>query len=265
MKWLFFVLALIATPPAMAAERILAMTPHICEIMYAIGAGREVVGAGEHCDYPEAVKALPRIANYRQVYVEAALRLKPTLAVALRTSLPGVGRLKAAGVRVIASNPLTVDAVFKDMLRLGKITGHAGKAAVAVAGLRRRLQMLKRKQPGPKLRVFYEIWHAPLMAAGGTSLINSVLHELNLKNVFADLPLEGPRISVESVLLARPDVIILSSESDVHARKRFWKKRFGKWPVKFAVADANLLHRPGPRIVPGMEQLQAAMKATSHD
>lgn len=261
MRWLLLCVLLLPFPTAaQAAERILALSPHICEILFAIGAGSEVVGAGEYCNYPEAASVLPKVANHRQVYVEAALRLKPTLAVALRSNLPGIGKLREEGVRIIASNPLTVDAVLEDMLRLGTVTGHADEAEATVANLRQRLRALQMEQLDVHPRVFYEIWHQPLMAAGGTSLIHSVLTKLGLENVFAKLPLEGPRVSVEAVLLARPEIIILSSESDVSARKSFWQKWFGKHPVRFVVANADLLHRPGPRLVQGMEQLQVALK-----
>jgi len=256
---------LMISSAANAAERILALTPHICEIMYAIGAGSEIVGAGEYCDYPEAVSALPKVANHRQVYVEAAFRLEPTLAVALSSGLAGLGRLENEGVRVLSSNPLSPDALLEDMLRMGEFTGHPDEAAIVVEGLRQRLRALRPNQAGPKPRVYYEIWHEPLIAAGGSSLINSVLDELGLENVFAGLPMEGPRVSVESVLLARPDIIILSSEGDVQARINFWRDWFGQYPVRFVTANADLLHRPGPRLVSGMEELREALKVVLLD
>jgi len=256
----FILLAQLSAQPAFAAERILALTPHVCEILYAIGAGDEVVGAGEYCDFPQAVRSLPRIANHRQIYVEAALRLRPTMAVGLRDNLPGMVRLQSDGVRLVSSNPLTVKQVFADMLRIGRLSGHEAEAQSAVQALKLRLQGMHEKQVGGYPRVYYEIWHDPLMAAGGASLISSVLDELGLVNVFADVPLEGPRVSVESVLLARPDIIMLSSESDIPARKAFWRTWFGNHTPRFVTANADLLHRPGPRLIEGMEALQAALR-----
>jgi len=256
----FLLLAHLSAQPAFAAERILALTPHACEILYAIGAGDEVVGAGEYCDYPLAVRSLPRIANHRQVYVEAALRLKPSMAVGLRNNLPGMARLLADGVTLISTNPLTVQDMLNDMQRIGRLSGHEVEAQTAVQALRLRLQAMHQNQSNDHPRVYYEIWHDPLMAAGGSSLISSVLDELGLVNVFADVPLEGPRVSVESVLLARPDIIMLSSETDIEARKAFWHKWFGKQSPRFVIADADLLHRPGPRLIEGMEALQAALR-----
>lgn len=264
-QWALTVLLLLAANPALAAERILALTPHVCEILFAIGAGDEIVGAGEHCDYPKAARALPRVADYRQVYVEAALRLKPTLAIGLRTNLPGMAELAGRGVQLAASNPHSVQGVLDDMLRLGRLAGHAAAAGRVVAGLQRRLQAMHDAQPKGHPRVYYEIWSKPLVAAGGSSLIGNALQWLGLDNVFANVPLAGPRVSVESVLLARPDIIVLSSQGNVQARERFWRRWFRRHPVRFVVADADLMHRPGPRLIDGMQQLQSAVEKVLHD
>jgi len=264
-RWFICLIVLLLAIPAVAAERILALTPAACEMMYAMGAGDELVGASEYCNFPEAAKRLPRVANYRQLYVEAALRQKPTLVIVLHADLPGLEVLKASGVRVFTTNPTRVTGVFDDMLRLGELSGHQKQAEKVVDALRKRLKLLQRSSARRKPRVFYEIWHDPLITAGGSSLINDVLDEMHLKNVFGELPLEGPKISVEAVLLARPEMIILPDDSRVAARKRFWHKWFGGKSLCFVVADADLLHRPGPRLVQGMEQLQAALKEKSCD
>jgi len=264
MKWLTGVLLLLLATPALATERILALTPAACEMVYAIGAGDELVGGGEYCDFPVAAKALPRVANYRQLYVEAALRQRPTLVIALTTGLPGLETLKAAGVRVFTTNPLSVADVMADMLRLGELSGHRRQAETVVAAMRDRLQALQKSMSKKKPRVFYEIWHEPLIAAGGSSLISSVLDDMGLQNVFADIPLEGPKVSIEAVLLAKPDIIMLAGDGDVAARKRFWRKWFAdktlaSTPICFVETNADLLHRPGPRLVQGMEELQTAL------
>ncbi len=245
---------------AAAAERILALAPHVCEILFAVGAGDEVVGAGEHCDYPAAARHLPRVADYRQVYVETALRLRPTLAIALRNDLPGMAELAERGVRLAASDPHTVQGMLSDILRLGRLAGHGADAGRVVTGLRRHLQSMRDARPAVHPRVYYEIWSRPLIAAGGASLIGNAMQWLGLDNVFADVRQEGPRVSVESVLLARPDIIVLSSRSNVAARERFWLRWFKRRPVHFVVADADLMQRPGPRLIDGMQRLQSAVK-----
>ncbi|MDQ6984015.1 MAG: ABC transporter substrate-binding protein, partial [Ghiorsea sp.] len=83
---------------AQANERILALAPHICETLYAIGAEKDIVGGVSYCDYPEAANHLPRIGAYNRINVEAAISLKPTLAIALNPQTPGLEKLRALGV-----------------------------------------------------------------------------------------------------------------------------------------------------------------------
>jgi len=113
--------------PVIAAERILALSPHVCEMLYAIGAGDEVVGAVDYCDYPEAATRLPRVGSYTGINLEAALMLKPTMAIISGTSHQQA-QLHQLGIRVVRSAPQSVDDVLADIRRLGRITGHAKQA-----------------------------------------------------------------------------------------------------------------------------------------
>jgi len=244
---------------AMAAERILALSPHVCEILYAIGAGDEVVGGVDYCDYPEAAKHLPRVGNYTGINLEAALMLKPTMAVISGTSTQQ-GQLEALGIRVIRSAPQSVDDVLADIHRLGQLTGHARQAKALVKSMQQRLDKLLRSRADNPVKVFYEVWHDPLQTVGGKGFINDLLQRAGLNNVFASIPLETPRINTEAVLHAAPDVIIIPSEHrDIAARKRFWKQWLGE-SVRIIVVNPDLMHRPGPRIIDGMEALQQALE-----
>jgi len=242
-----------------AAERILALSPHACEMLYAIGAGDEVVGAVDYCDYPEPASHLPRVGSYTGINLEAALRLKPTMAVISGTSTQQE-QLKSLGIRVIRSAPQSVDDVLADIRRLGRLTGHVRQAETLATNMQQRLDRLThivRKQPK---KVFYEVWHDPLQTVGGTGFINDMLQRIGLNNVFASIRLETPRINIEAVLHAAPDVVIIPSEHrDVAARKRFWKQWLGAG-VRIVVVNPDLLHRPGPRVIDGMEALQHALE-----
>ena len=242
-------------------ERILALTPHACEMLYAIGAGSQTVGAVSYCDYPEAAKELPRIGSYQGIHVEAALRLHPDAAIVLNRTVKGVAQLEQMGVKIIVSNPADFEAVFQDMLRLGKLTGHEQKSTELVQQQRLRLQQV-RLRPASHVRVFYELWHDPLMTAGGSSFISAMIVAAGGENVFADVKLETPHVNVESVLRARPEVIIIPLEKrNIEQRKAFWKHWLGQSGVRFAAINPDLLHRPGPRLIDGLELLQQALQA----
>lgn len=259
--WFFlFALCLFASRGS-AEERILALAPHVVETLYAVGAGPEIVGAVSFSDYPEAARALPHVGNYRQIAVEAAIRLRPTLAIAMDSGVTGLDKLREFGIRVELSHPTTVEEVIEDIVRLGAITGHEKEAERVASDFRDRLVQLRRRRPSPRPRVFYEIWHEPLVTAGGGGFISNALLEIGAHNIFQSLTADSPRVSIEAVLRAKPDVLIIPGEArDVAERARVWRELMQDPNVKVVEADHDLLHRPGPRLIEGMERLQRDLR-----
>ncbi len=256
MKSVFtFVLLFFSASPVFAGERILALAPHACEVLYAIGAEADVVGAVSYCDYPQAANALPRVGAYNRIHVEAAMALKPTMAIVLDELTPGVDKLRALGVKIVRSYPKTVDGVLLDIRELGKVTNHRQQADRLADDLQQRLDQLTMKIGDKHIPVFYEIWSEPLLTAGSHTFIHDVLKRLGLDNIFASLELEAPRVNTESVMAAKPQLVIVPSEKrDVAARSKYWRKWLGD-EVQVITVNPDLLHRPGPRLLDGMEDL----------
>lgn len=256
-RLILLLLCVCSVTPAFAGERILALAPHICEVLYAIGAEKDVVGAVSYCDYPKAAKQLPRVGAYNRINVEAALALKPSMAIVLDTKISGIKQLEAMGVKIVQSHPETVDEVIIDIRRIGKLTGHALQASLVADDLQQRLDKLgKVNKPTP---VFYEVWAEPLLTAGKNTFIHDVLKRMGLKNVFGDMQLEAPRVNIESVIAAKPEIIIIPSENrDVKERTLFWQKWLGK-DIRVITVNPDLVHRPGPRLLDGMEYLKGQL------
>jgi len=260
MRVLLLVLLFAGLPAtAEAVDRILALTPHACEMLYAIGAGEQLVGSVDYCDYPEQANALPRVGSHKHINVEAALRLHPDLAIVASRQLSGVSTLEKMGVTVVESNPQSFHAIFSDILKLGALTGHQRKAKALVGQLQQRLNTIRAK-PRLETPVFYELWSDPLLTAGGSSFISDLIDAAGGKNVFADLGIDSPHVSVETVIRARPELIVIPLESrDIEARTVFWERWLGKGKVRFVAVNPDLLHRPGPRLLDGLELLQRAI------
>jgi len=263
MRTILLLICLLLPCHAMGAEkalRILALTPHICEIFYAIHAESMLVGAVDYCDYPEAAKALPRVGSSGGIDVEAALRLKPDLAVVMSSHVKGVAMLEQMGVQVMESNPVDFETLFADMLRLGEVSQHAQVANDLVKKLEARLQHV-RAAPRSDVAVFYELWADPLMTAGGKSFLNDVIRTAGGRNIFAEVALEAPRVNVEAVIRARPELIVVPLEGrNMQQRQQFWHAWLGD-QLQLVAIDPDLLHRPGPRLIDGLEQLHAAIQA----
>ncbi|MFQ5518717.1 MAG: cobalamin-binding protein [Mariprofundus sp.] len=249
---------------AQAKNRILALTPHACEMLYAIGAGAQLVGAVSYCDYPAEANKLPRIGSYQRINIEAALRLKPDLAIVMSPNVIGIAMLEKMGIPVVVSNPVSFETMFDDMLNLGALTGHTAAAKALVDQLRLRLQKVRAMQRS-ETAVFYELWHEPMITAGGPSFISDLIHQAGGKNIFANLNVETPHVNVESVIRAKPELIVIPLEKrNIADRRAFWEKWLGKNKVYFVAIDPDLLHRPGPRLLDGLEKLQQALQEKKH-
>jgi len=228
-------------------------------MIYAIGAEDKLVGAGSYCDYPAEAKKLPRVGSHERINLEAALRLHPDLVIVMSRNVAGVDQLEKMGITVVVSNPQSFESIFSDILTLGELTDHTPAAESVVKLLQRRLQKV-RSSRGVEIPVFYEVWQDPIITAGGSSFITTLIREAGGRNVFTGIDLAAPHISVESVVRAKPEVIVLPSEGrDFEERKEFWEAWFGKGKVRIVIMDPDLLHRPGPRLMDGLELLQRTL------
>ena len=103
-------------------------------------------------------------------------------------------------------SPATIDGIAQDLERLGTLAGTLPTAASRAAEFRAKLAKLSASHAGAKtVRVFYEIWDVPLYTVGGSHLISQALAVCGGENVFAELSLPAPGVSVEAVLAAKPD------------------------------------------------------------
>ena len=243
------------------ATRIVSLAPHATELLFAVGAGPRIVGTLDTSDFPAAAKAIPRVGDAWAVDLERIVALAPDLVVTWPWTAPAqVEALRTRGIAVFTTKPPTIDGIAQDMERLGALTGNTGTAAREAAAFRARLADLRdRYRNVSRVRVFYEIWDAPLYTIGGDHLITQAITVCGGENVFARLALPAPAVDVEAVLAAAPDAIIAGSDRGVRPA---WLDTWRRWTQLPAVAhdrlyavDSDLLHRPGPRFVEGVALL----------
>lgn len=250
---------------AAPARRIVSLVPHATELLFAAGAGSQVIGAIAPADWPAEAAALPLVGDARAIDLERIVTLKPDLVVAWPYVAPAqIDRLRDLDLAVYLSDPHTPEAIADDLERLGTLTGTHESALRAATSFRSRLAALRESARGrSKVRVFYEIWHQPLYTIGGAHLISAAIDLCGGENVFASIRLPAPSVSVESVLAAAPEAIVAGTDG---ALRPTWLDAWQPWRSVPAVArgnlfvvDANLLHRGGPRFIDGVDQLCAAI------
>ncbi len=249
------------------AKRIISLAPHNTENLFAAGAGALLVGATTYSDYPDAAKKIQRVGGYTGLDLEAIIALKPDLVLAWESGnrQEDIKRLRSLGLRVYLSEPRQLEDIATEIDALGKLTNTTQTARRFANQFRNQLQRLRQRYRGlTPVRVFYEVWHRPLITINGKQLISTALTLCGGRNVFAGLSALAPAISTEAVLAANPEAIITSSASAL--QNHDWIENWRRWPQLKAVAYDNLyfvspdlLQRQGPRILQGIEQLCEAI------
>jgi iron complex transport system substrate-binding protein len=240
------------------AQRVIALAPHVTELLFAAGGGDRIVGVVSYSDFPEAAKRIANIGDNRQIDLERVIALKPDLLVVWRhgSSERQLAQLRALGIPMFHSEPHKLDDIAGSLLRLGELMGTQRVAQPAAAGLRQQLAALAAQYGGrAPVRMFYQVWDKPLYTLNGAHIVSDAMRLCGGVNIFADMKITAPVVSIEAVLQEDPEAIFGSSErSDPERGINLWKA----FPSVTAVRrenifklDGNLLNRAGPRMIAG--------------
>lgn len=247
---------------AQPAQRIVSLAPHITEILFAAGAGEQLVGAVSYSDYPEAAKNIPRVGSYSNISYESVVALNPDLVIVWQSGNGDevVQRLASLGLTLYVGEPRTLEAVAQSLKNFGLLSGHDKQGELEATRFMTKLGELREAYSQQSVvDVYYQIWNEPMMTMNDKHLISDVIRLCGGHNVFADaLPLV-PRISVESVVRANPEVIVASGMGQSRPE---WLDDWRDWTAIDAVHNEQLyfippelLQRHTPRIIQGAEQM----------
>lgn len=254
---------------AAPAQRILSLAASNTEIVFALGAGGQLVGRDEFSDYPPEALNVESIGSlYPKVNPEVILALKPDLVLAAGITNPDdVKALADLGLIVYTTHNATgLDDIYSDILAVGQLTGRSAESENIVADMKARVQTVKDKTAAlaDKPKVFYEIDAtdpAKPYTAGPGSFIDQLLTVAGAANVGNVSTQQYFQISLEELVAQDPAIIILGSFTYGGQTPELVKERAG-WDKITAVKngamyafDDNLVSRPGPRVVVGLETL----------
>lgn len=249
-------------------ERIVSLAPSTTEILYAVGAGPQLVGRDEFSNYPEEAKTLTSVGGSMGDYnLEQIVSLKPDLVLAAEINTPEqVKALEDLGLTVYyLSNPANVEGVYELLTTAGQLTGHTAEAEALVESLKARVAAVSAKVASATTtpKVFYELDGTdpgkPWTAGSGT-FIDQLITMAGGENAAASMEGSWGQFSQEALLVADPDFILLgdaaygTTPEQVAARPG--------WGSLAAVKNGNVLpfnddtvSRPGPRLVDALEEL----------
>jgi iron complex transport system substrate-binding protein len=247
--------------------RIVSLAPSATEMLYVLGLGGQLVGATDFCDWPPEAREVPRVGGLGAPNVERLLALAPDLVVATdfeRDELADV--LRESGIEVLEVKIASFEGLFEAFLAIGRATGKVARAEEAVGAMRARLGQAAERYEGlaaeQRKRVFVELVADPLMTVGGTSFVDEVIARAGGVNVAHDLAQPYPHINPEQVIAWNPDYVFLCYMTVEGEGAKQLSERIG-WGQIRAVTEGNVIEdispdlilRPGPRLVEGVEAL----------
>lgn len=225
------------------AQRIISLAPSLTELLFSMGAGPAIVGVMDYSNYPPQATTLPVVGRHDMLDMERIIALQPDLIVAWRSGNPrnSLQRLADLGVAVYVAEPDSLDSIASHLERLGALTGQHSSALQLADDFRSRLETLGTQYSNSlPVRVFYQVWHSPLISVGGSELINDIINVCGGENIFAELS-SGPKVNLEDVLARNPQVIIASGEDDAAPG---WLQDWRRWSQLTAVSNNHLYAIP---------------------
>lgn len=242
---------------ARAPAKIIALSPHLAEIVFAAGAGAQLAAVVRYSDHPPEAARLPQVGDASRIDMERVVALKPDLVLAWRSGNPAgdLARLERLGFPVFVTEPRKLADIARLVRTVGVLAGTQAVAEDAASAFEQELSALRgRYRNVTPVRVFYEIWHRPLLTVNGAHLISDVVALCGGRNVFSDAATLTPAVSLEAVLASRPEVVLGGSSATTPAALMAeWRNAplaaLRGLPVRHVPAD--LIQRQTPRIAQG--------------
>ena len=250
--------------------RIVSLVPALTEMLYAIGAGPQVVGVGSFDTFPTEISKLPRVGALLDPDTERILSLRPTLVLIYGSQTDLQQQLARAGITAYVYRHGGIDRVFSTFGELGDATGHRAQADRVVRDLRTRLDAVRARVRGrPRPRVLLVIARQPktlreIYVSGGRGFLHEMLEIAGGQNVFADVAGESAQPSQETLIARRPDIVIethaegMFQTSDVAGERAVWSALSSLPAVRnrqVHVLIGQYLVVPGPRFAQATETL----------
>src|SRR5690348_17097843 len=256
----------VASPPL----RIVSLTPGATEMLFAAGAGGQLIATVQYSSEPPAARAVPRIGDVAAIDMERLVALRPDVVIAWPAGGNPAQRAKIAalGIPLYQQQVARLADLPGSLRRLGVLAGTEPAAGEAAASLEARLSALERTYSATvpareRPTVLLQVWNRPIYTVGGRHLMSDALALCGARNVFGDLPESGPIVDVEAVIARDPDIIIAAAPRGEGAAWLADWKRFGTLKAvrggRLVAFEDQALSRLGPSVVDATEELCAAI------
>ncbi len=248
--------------------RLVSLCPSNTEILFALGLGPKVVGVDDWSDWPDEVKELPRVGGDLTSDLDRVADLRPDLVLA-SLSVPGMERnidgLDARKLPYLVLDPHSLDEVLADVLTVGEVCGVRAAAEKLVAGAHARIDAVRRRRAARRnVRIYWEWWPKPLIAACGASWVQQMSRLVGARNIFGDVAKPSRTVTDREVIHGDPELLMicwcgtlqrLQEASRVSGRDG-WQGIAGVIGGRVHCVPEALFGRPSQRLLDGLEMLE---------
>jgi iron complex transport system substrate-binding protein len=254
------VLTFASAANATAQMRIVSLAPSVTETLFALGAGSEVVGVSQYCDYPPQVRDLPRVGSFLTPNLEAIIALRPTLVVGLELSsdVRQIRALNSMGYPVLLVSDDSLQQIEASIEKVGARVDREDDAHRLVAKIRAQIATVQDRLANVKpVRALMLVGHQPIVAVGPDTYLDELMRIARADNIAEAVGEQWPHLSLEFIIAMRPEVILDGAMgTDPASSSDFWEK----YPTIPAVRDRRIygyaedpmLHA-GPRVGQSLE------------
>lgn len=256
-------------------SRIVSLVPAVTEILFAIGAGSQVVAVSSYDEYPPEVKALPRVGALLDPNVEAILALRPQLVVSYGSQSDLQLQLRRAGIAVLNYRHAGLEGVFATIGEAGTAAGRRTEAERLARGLRAHIARVRARvgdRRRPRALLVFERDPSSLrglFASGGVGFLHDMLETAGGANVFADVKREAVQPSHEMLLTRAPEVVIELRATGLITVEEAAREERSAWAAlpsipavrnrRVHVLNGDYLLVPGPRVGEAIEAFARAL------
>jgi iron complex transport system substrate-binding protein len=245
-------------------KRIVSLAPSITEILFDLGLNEEIAGVTDFCDYPEAALNKPRIGGFVNPSIEKIVSLKPDLIIATRDGNrpETIHRLEDLGLSAYVTDPKGFEGVMKTIKDIGELVGREDESRRIIRNMMiKKEHIVTLTQSLPKPSVFFQVGEAPMITVGRETLANDLIRLAGGGSISENERVNYPIYSIETVISKAPEIIIISSmeskKNYLHLIKMWqnWKSIPAVKRKAIHVVDSNLVDRPSPRIIEGLQAI----------
>ena len=255
-------------------RRIVSLAPSITETLFALGLDREIVGVTDFCNYPEAALSKQKVGSFISLSAEKIVSLSPDLILATADGnrKESVEQLVRLGLPVYTVSPSNLNQTLRMISTIGRMTGREKESHALVRKLQQRIRhVTTATEHLPRPKVFFQVGIDSLITVGRDTFLNELISLAGGVNISGEETVRYPRYSIERILTAAPDVVIVTSmkgEGSFEQVKKNWS-RWSSLPAvrtgRIYLMETDLVFRPSPRIVDGLEELTRLIHPEAQD